>query len=112
MSAITRKWSTVLNGLPTDDAKFKNEINQMIAHAKKSATANAAPPPPMNVVDAASAMADIKATFGFVPEFMQRYPSDALAGAWTEWRDVELSPKGAVDGKSKSLISLAVASQI
>ena len=112
MSALTRKWSTVLNGLPTDDAKFKSEIGQMVANAKKAAAANTPPPAPMNVVDAASAMAEIKGMFGFVPEFMLRYPSDSLAGAWTEWRDVELNPKGAIDGKSKSLISLAVASQI
>jgi AhpD family alkylhydroperoxidase len=39
-------------------------------------------------------------------------PAEALPGAWRELRDVELSPHTELPGKYKSLISLAVASQI
>lgn len=112
MAAVTRKWSTVLNGLPTDDMKFRNEVSQMVAYVRKAMGASATPPAPIKVVDAASAREEIKQMFGFLPEFILRYPQESLAGAWTEWRDVEMSPRGAIDGKSKSLISLAVASQI
>ena len=112
MAAITRKWSTVLNGLPTDDMKFRSEVNQMVAYTKKAMASSATPPAAMKVVDAASAKNEVKMMFGFVPEFISRYPEESLAGAWIEWRDVEMGPKGAIDGKAKSLISLAVASQI
>lgn len=71
-----------------------------------------APPKPISVVDGKTALADIKQTFGMVPEFLRRYPQEGLAGAWTEMRDVEMNPSSAIPGKYKSLMGLAVASQI
>jgi AhpD family alkylhydroperoxidase len=50
--------------------------------------------------------------FGAVPSFVKALPDSALAGAWAEERDLELSDKTALDGKTKALISLAVAAQI
>jgi AhpD family alkylhydroperoxidase len=50
--------------------------------------------------------------FGFVPEFMKRFPAEALPGAWLNMRDVEMNPASAIPGKVKSLIGLAVSSQI
>jgi AhpD family alkylhydroperoxidase len=43
---------------------------------------------------------------------LRRFPDAAVAGAWTEMRDIEMSPATALGGKHKSLISLAVAAQI
>jgi AhpD family alkylhydroperoxidase len=57
-------------------------------------------------------LADIKATFGFVPTFVTQLPPVALPGAWAETKAVELSDTTALPPKVKSLISLAVAAQI
>ena len=56
--------------------------------------------------------ADIQKTFGSVPTFIKQLPKAALAGAWQEEKDLELSDKTALAPKTKALISLAVAAQI
>ena len=35
MGALTRKWSTFLNGIQTDEGKFRSEINQLVTNMKK-----------------------------------------------------------------------------
>ena len=112
MGALTRRWSTVANGLQVDEAKFRAEIAQVIANLKKGAASGAAPAKPMAVTDGKTALDEVKQAFGVVPEFLRRYPQEGLAGAWTEMRDVEMNPNTAIPGKYKSLIGLAVASQI
>ncbi len=57
-------------------------------------------------------MKDITGTLGGVPSFVKQFPKSALAALWLEERDLELSPNTALDAKTKSLISLAVAAQI
>lgn len=111
MSALARHWSTFFNGVQLDEAKFKQEINDVVARLRNQ-SAPSAPPKPIDVVDAKSARADAQQMFGMVPEFLKKFPDAAVAGAYREWRDVELSPNTAISGKNKSLISLAVASQI
>jgi AhpD family alkylhydroperoxidase len=37
MAAITRHWSTVLNGSMIDEAQFRKEVDQIVANAKKAA---------------------------------------------------------------------------
>ena len=49
---------------------------------------------------------------GGVPTFIKLYPKGAVAGAWAQERDLELSDKTALSPKVKALISLAVAAQI
>jgi AhpD family alkylhydroperoxidase len=112
MAALTRHWSTVLQGLQIDLSKFKGEIAALITRMKSAPkpTAGAAPSAP--VTDAKGALAEIQQMFGNVPEFFKRFPAEGLAGAWKEMRDVEMSPKTALSDKHKSLIGLAVASQI
>ncbi len=56
--------------------------------------------------------ADITATFGAVPSFIKAVPDAALAGLWTQTKQLELSDKTALPPKVKALIGLAVASQI
>ena len=112
MAAITRQWSTFLNGIQTDEAKFRGEIAQIIDNVKRAAASKASPPKPVNVVDGASALADVTQTLGYAPEFLRRFPDVARAGAWREMKDLQMSPKTALDGKSKELVGLAVASQI
>lgn len=112
MGALTRRWSTFLNGIQTDEAKFRAEIAQLLANMKKAGASGAAPPKPIAVVDGKTALEDIKQGFGMVPEFLRRYPQEGIAGAWTEMRDVEMNPGTAIPGKYKSLIGLAVSAQV
>jgi AhpD family alkylhydroperoxidase len=49
---------------------------------------------------------------GYAPEFIRDFPSEARAGAWKTFRDVQLSPTTALSGKNKELVGLGVAAQI
>ena len=55
---------------------------------------------------------DIEQTLGFVPSFFKVFPEAGIAGAWAEFKSVQLNPKTKLDGKTKELIGLALASQI
>jgi AhpD family alkylhydroperoxidase len=112
MAAITRHWSTFLNGIQTDDARFRAEITKLVTNAKQAAMAKRGAPAQVVVVDGASALAEINGMFGFTPEFLAKFPESGRAGAWRQMRDVQMSPKTALSGKSKELIGLAVASQV
>jgi AhpD family alkylhydroperoxidase len=61
---------------------------------------------------AAATYRDITATLGFVPGFFKAFPESGIAGAWGEFKSVQLSPATALPVKVKELIGLAVASQI
>jgi AhpD family alkylhydroperoxidase len=69
---------------------------------------------PVRADDAAydAAIKDIAQTLGGVPTFVKMLPKAALPGAWAEIKAMEFSGDTALDSKTKSLISLAVASQI
>jgi AhpD family alkylhydroperoxidase len=108
MASLTRRWSTHFNGLQLDEPKFRADVAKLVANAK----AGGPPPKPLAVVDAASAQADIKQTLGFLPDFFAGVPPEAAAGAWLGEKQLEMNPETALSGKYKSLISLAVASQI
>src|SRR6266849_4197828 len=49
---------------------------------------------------------DIEQTLGSVPSFFRAFPESAIAGAWAEFKMLQL------DGKTKELIGLAVSAQI
>ncbi|MDX8453167.1 carboxymuconolactone decarboxylase family protein [Mesorhizobium sp. VK9D] len=61
---------------------------------------------------AAAAYKDIQATLGTVPDMFKTLPDVAVAGAWAEIKGVQLNPNTALNGKTKELLGLAVASQI
>jgi AhpD family alkylhydroperoxidase len=112
MAALTRHWSTFLNGIQTDEAKFRGEIAKIVSNVK-AAAANPAPTgKPIDVVDGQTALAQATQMLGYAPEFLQRFPGVARAGAWRQFRDVQLSPTTALSGKQKELMGLAVASQV
>jgi AhpD family alkylhydroperoxidase len=112
MAAITRHWSTFLNGVQTDEAHFRADIAKIIANVKRAAASQQAAATVIDVVDGASALQDITATFGFVPDYLAKFPDAGRAGAWKQLRDLELNPSSALSGKHKELIGLAVSSQI
>jgi AhpD family alkylhydroperoxidase len=115
IAALTRHWSTFMNGIQMDEGKFRAEVGKFIGDIKKAMAAGTPPPAPspIKVVDAKSALADIRQNMmGAVPEFLAKFPAPGLAGAWLAERDVELSPSTALADKQKSLVGLAVAAQI
>jgi AhpD family alkylhydroperoxidase len=112
MAALTRHWSTYLNGMQMDEAKFRAEIATLVAGAKQAAANHTPAPKPGVVTDAQSALKDMAAVLGAPPEFLKRFPEAGRAGAWREFRDVQLNPSSAVSGKVKELTGLAVAAQI
>lgn len=65
--------------------------------------------------DDASAQAtyrDIEQTLGSVPSFFKAFPESGIAGAWAEFKSVQLNPKTKLDVKTKELLGLAVSAQI
>jgi AhpD family alkylhydroperoxidase len=108
MAGITRQWSTMLNGLQTDEAQFRAELGRVIDYVKKPH----APQAEIVVFNAPSAYRDMESTLGLVPWFFKQFPEAGIAGAWREFKTIQLNPHSALPGKSKELIGLAVASQI
>jgi AhpD family alkylhydroperoxidase len=113
MAAITRHWSTFLNGIQTDETAFRAEVRTIVENVKRAMANPGAPAPkPVVVTDGASALRDVAATLGSTPEFLKRFPEAGRAGAWREMKDVQMNPATALSGKYKELIGLAVASQV
>ena len=108
MAAITRHWSTVLNGMQIDLGEFKQELASVVAFFKSGKSK----PNEVTVTDAASAYQDMEKTLGRVPTFMRRFPEVGIAPAWREFKRVQLNPTTSLDGKTKELIGLAVAAQV
>jgi AhpD family alkylhydroperoxidase len=67
---------------------------------------------PAPAQDASAAYRDIEQTLGTVPTFFKLFPEVGIAGAWAEFKSVQLNPKTALNGKTKELIGLAVSAQI
>jgi AhpD family alkylhydroperoxidase len=107
IAGAQRHWNAYLYGSELDDARFRSELDRIVAHVKSGK----APARSISVVDAASARQDIEQTFGFVPEFLRRVPAAALPGAWRELKELRLSEKTRIGAKEKALIALGVASQ-
>ena len=61
---------------------------------------------------AQAAYRDIEQTLGSVPTFFKLFPEVGIAGAWAEFKAVQLNPTTKLDGKTKELIGLAVSAQI
>ncbi len=61
---------------------------------------------------AEAAYKDIEKTLGTVPGFFKLFPESGIAGAWMEFKTVQLNPGTKLNGKTKELIGLAISSQI
>ena len=61
---------------------------------------------------AQAAYRDIEQTLGLVPTFFRQFPESGIAGAWAEFKSVQVNPNTALNGKTKELIGLGIASQI
>ena len=109
MAALTRHWSTVLNGALIPEPEFRKQAGEIFAYVKNPTKKAMAP---KAVTDSESAWKDIEATFGMVPSFMKAVPSAGISGAWKEMKSLQLNPNTAIPGQYKELIGLAVAAQI
>jgi len=112
IAALARHWSTFFNGMQLDEGKFRAEIGKLRENITKAVAAGTPPPAPLPITDGASVIKDAQQSFGFVPDFLRRFPPEALPGAWLGFRNVDMNPQSALPGKVKSLIGLAVSSQI
>jgi AhpD family alkylhydroperoxidase len=121
LSALTRHWSTVLNGMQVELPTFQQEVSKIMQHASQGGSRGTTQQPAQGsnaqqqqiaVTDAVSAYKDMQNTLGIVPMFMRRFPEAGIAGAWREFKALELSTTTALDAKTKDLIGLAVAAQI
>ncbi len=63
-------------------------------------------------MSAQATYSDIEKTLGLVPSFFKVFPKAGIAGAWAEFKSVQLNPNTKLDGKTKELIGLAVAAQV
>jgi len=59
-----------------------------------------------------AAYRDIEQTLGMVPTFFKLFPEVAIAGAWSEFKTLQLNPNTKLSGKTKELIGLAIAAQV
>jgi AhpD family alkylhydroperoxidase len=71
-----------------------------------------ASPAPAQDITYEEAVADVEATLGFVPTFLQQMPKAGFAGAWLQFKELSFSGDTALTAKVKTLIELAVVSQI
>lgn len=62
--------------------------------------------------EAAATYRDIEQTLGMVPGFFRQFPEAGIAGAWQEFKSIQLNPKTELSGKVKELIGLAIAAQV
>lgn len=75
--------------------------------AAGTAAAQPATPPA-----AAEAYADMERAFGMVPGMFRAFPAAGIAGAWAEFKAVQLSDQTSLSPKVKELIGLAVSAQV
>lgn len=108
VAATARKWSAYFNGAQLDMGIFKADVDTMVTNMKKG---EAARKESIEVTDMKTASQDIESTLGFTPRFLKAYPEAALPGAWMEVKNIVMSPN-VIPAKDKSLISLAVSSQV
>lgn len=73
-----------------------------------SVNALAQPAPPA----AAEAYADMERSLGMVPGMFRAFPPAGIAGAWAEFKAMQLSDQTALSPKVKELIGLAVSAQV
>jgi AhpD family alkylhydroperoxidase len=92
--------------------RIHSSIAVLAAAAGFGALATLSGPTAAEEMTAEETYADIERTLGTVPSFFRAVPESGIAGAWAEMKGVQMNPDTALDGKTKELLGLAVASQI
>lgn len=112
LAAYSRRWSAFIHGMQIKEADFRKDVDKMLKFASKNQGLQAmeVTPAPLNTAD--DVYKDVKATYGFVPEFIKLYPQSGVVGAWKEMKAIEMNPMSHLPTKYKHLLGLAVSSQI
>lgn len=117
LAASSRRWSTYFHGTQLDMKQFKSDVDKMLKFSNKQMKNLQA----MEVAPSATDVSlntpedvykDVKAHFGFVPEFIKSYPQAGIVGAWKELKSIEMGALTEIPGKYKNLIGLAVSAQV
>jgi AhpD family alkylhydroperoxidase len=98
-----------------NDMRKTTALLTSLAVVSAAAVCAIATPAQMAGAQDASAQAtyrDIEQTLGLVPGFFKQFPASGIAGAWAEFKSVQLNPKTKLDAKTKELIGLAVSAQV
>ena len=106
IAGAVRQMSTFMNGVQLDEGRFRAELARLLDNFKTGKA------PVTGGKPARTTLEQVERAFGFVPEFIKKLPPEAQAAIWTQMQDLELNPKAALPGKTRSLISLAVAAQV
>lgn len=117
MAALTRHWSTVLNGSQIDKDTFRKEADQIMSYVKRMMEQSGMKAPAeenflVQFSTPAETYKDIERFMGLVPKFFLAFPEEGISGAWSAFKGLQLNPYTALNGKQKELIGLAVSSQI
>jgi AhpD family alkylhydroperoxidase len=111
ISALTRHWSTFFNGINLDESSFKKEVDKMIKAQESTSASTASTASFDGTNNFEKTYSEIKNMFGFIPEFLKKFPQGAVTGAWEELKMLEFN-NSSIPAKYKALIGLGVASQV
>jgi AhpD family alkylhydroperoxidase len=114
VASCARHWSTFFNGTLTDEARFRSDVDTIMAKMKERTTKSneKAAASTVSVNTPEEALTDIEQTLGIVPEFIRAFPKEGLAAAWNDLKSLELNANTAIPSRQKALISLAVDAQV
>jgi AhpD family alkylhydroperoxidase len=124
-AALTRHWSTYINGIQMDEQALRADIRNLVQKARSGQGVGGAGEgtggagqPAMGAQQATGpittpqeALKDIERTYGMVPMFLRAFPEQGLPGAWKQMKAIE-SPNAPLPPKYVSLVNLGVAAQV
>jgi AhpD family alkylhydroperoxidase len=96
----------------TRRSTMRHSITKLIILSVAALSVLAAFARPAAAQDSQATYRDIEQTLGSVPSFFKLFPEVGIAGAWGEFKSLQLNPDTKLSGKTKELIGLAVAAQI
>jgi AhpD family alkylhydroperoxidase len=102
-------------GIPTQEENMRNStrpVRTLMTMVAISASFVLTSPASAQDAGAQAAYRDIEQTLGLVPDFFKAFPQSGIAGAWSEFKALQLNPNTKLDNKTKQLIGLAVSAQI
>jgi AhpD family alkylhydroperoxidase len=118
MAAISRHWSTYINGIQYNEVDFRKDTDKVVATMKENMSraldtkTTSESPEQIVVTDSASAYKDIEKTLGSVPGFLRAFPEESISGVWKMMKSIEINPETELSSKTKELIALAVDAQV
>jgi AhpD family alkylhydroperoxidase len=116
VAGLTRKWSVFFHGIQLDPGEYRSEIDKALMYQNNLKNFQAMEIAPTNeerkIETAEEVYRDAKKIFGFVPNFLTQYPKASVVGAWREFKGLSFNSYTTIPLKYKSLLGLAVASQI